>query len=93
MAFCEVKKGKPAPDVYLKVAEYLRVKPEECLVLEDSEAGIQAAYAAEIPVICIPDLKKPRENYVAKTAAVLASLHEVIDYLKAENEIKYGKLG
>lgn len=29
---CEVQKGKPSPDVYLKVAQDLGVKPEECLV-------------------------------------------------------------
>ena len=39
---CEVAAGKPAPDVYLKVAEDLGVAPEECLVLEDVPNGILA---------------------------------------------------
>ena len=57
----EVKRSKPFPDVFLKAAAKVNAEPEECLVLEDSEAGIQAAYSAGIKVICVPDLKKPTE--------------------------------
>ena len=39
----EVKKSKPNPDIFLKACEYAKEPPENCLVLEDSEAGIQAA--------------------------------------------------
>jgi beta-phosphoglucomutase-like phosphatase (HAD superfamily) len=67
---------------FVKAAEKAGSKPEECLVLEDSEAGIQAAYAAGIPVICIPDLKQPREEYREKTTAVMDSLTEIIGYLE-----------
>lgn len=55
----EVEKGKPNSDIFLKACDKLLENPEECLVLEDSEAGIQAAYSANIPVICIPDIKVP----------------------------------
>lgn len=37
-----VEKGKPAPDIFLKAAEELGVAPEECIGIEDSEAGIDA---------------------------------------------------
>ncbi|MBQ8518595.1 MAG: HAD family phosphatase [Agathobacter sp.] len=77
----EVKRGKPNPDIFLKAAEKLGETPENCLVLEDSEAGIQAAYSANIPVICIPDLKRPSEEFENKTVAVLKSLDEVRIYL------------
>lgn len=80
----EVAKGKPDPEVFLKASAKLGMKPEECLVLEDSGAGIQAADAARIPVICIPDMKKPSQQYLAKTAAVLGSLADVIGYLEKE---------
>ncbi len=53
----DVKRSKPYPDIFLKACSDLNVLPENCLVLEDSEAGIAAAYRAGIPVICIPDLK------------------------------------
>ena len=41
-----VSNPKPAPDVFLKAAEELRVKPEECIVIEDSCNGVKAAVAA-----------------------------------------------
>ena len=42
----DVPKGKPAPDLFLHVATKMRVKPEECLVVEDSPAGVAAAHGA-----------------------------------------------
>ena len=50
---CEVKKGKPAPDVYLKVAEDLGVQPEECLVFEDVPKGIEAGRNAGMTVCAV----------------------------------------
>jgi len=41
-----VENPKPAPDLFLHTAEKLKLKPEECAVLEDAEAGIDAALAA-----------------------------------------------
>lgn len=77
----EVEKGKPNSDIFLKACDKLLENPEECLVLEDSEAGIQAAYSANIPVICIPDIKVPNQHYLNMTKEVLSSLEEVINYL------------
>ena len=78
----EVQTGKPNPDIFLKTCEKLKEKPENCLILEDSETGIQAAYAANIPVICIPDIKKPDKQFLDKTIAKFNSLEKVILYLK-----------
>ncbi len=77
----EVKKGKPNPDIFLKACEKAKMRPEDCFVLEDSEAGIQAAFSAHIPVICIPDMKKPEERFQKMTEAILPSLLEVMSYL------------
>lgn len=52
---CEVALGKPAPDVYWKVAEHLGVKPEQCLVFEDVPAGIMAGKAAGMTVVAVED--------------------------------------
>ncbi len=38
-----VKQGKPAPEIYLKAMDILKVSPEETLIFEDSEVGLQAA--------------------------------------------------
>jgi sugar-phosphatase len=47
----DVSNGKPHPEPYLKGAERLGVKPEECVVIEDAPAGIQAAHAAGMKAI------------------------------------------
>lgn len=80
----DVKRGKPYPDTFLVASERAQTPPEQCLVLEDSEAGIQAGFSAHIPVICIPDLKQPRQQYVDMTAAVLPSLLDVVEYLEKQ---------
>lgn len=52
---CEAKAGKPAPDVYLKVAEELDVVPEHCLVFEDVPMGILAGKNAGMKVCAVED--------------------------------------
>jgi beta-phosphoglucomutase len=49
----QISKGKPDPEVFLKGAQELNVKPEECLVFEDSEAGIEAAIKGSMHVVGI----------------------------------------
>ncbi|MCG7392340.1 HAD family hydrolase [Microvirga sp. ACRRW] len=46
-----VTRGKPAPDLFLLAAERMGAKREDCIVIEDSPAGVQAAIAAGMPVI------------------------------------------
>jgi HAD superfamily hydrolase (TIGR01509 family) len=50
----EYKNGKPAPDAYLVAAERLGVAPEECLVFEDTDLGIEAATAAGMASVKVP---------------------------------------
>lgn len=47
----DVKRGKPAPDLFLHAAEVLGFAPSECVVVEDSWAGVQAAMAANMKVV------------------------------------------
>ncbi|MFM7006208.1 MAG: hexitol phosphatase HxpB [Flavobacteriales bacterium] len=47
--------GKPHPGVYIKVAEDLKVAPQDCLVIEDSLNGVVAGLAAKMKVCCIPE--------------------------------------
>lgn len=56
-----VEKGKPEPDIYLYAAKILGVKPCECMVLEDSPAGILAAHRAGCVPVMIPDQDEPNE--------------------------------
>lgn len=46
---------KPFPDIYLNTAKELKVKPSECLVLEDSTTGIESAKSAGMKVIAVPN--------------------------------------
>ncbi len=52
---CEVNKGKPAPDIYLAVAERLCVNPAKCLVFEDIIPGIMAGRNAGMEVCAVED--------------------------------------
>ena len=82
----DVKRSKPYPDIFLKACSDLNVLPENCLVLEDSEAGIEAASRAGISVICIPDLKIPAQSFLNKTEQVFQDLDDVRDYLESKKE-------
>ena len=57
----EVTCGKPAPDGYLEAARLLGVEPADCVAVEDSQAGIDAARAAGIRVLAVsrPGLPHP----------------------------------
>ncbi|SHE93677.1 Haloacid dehalogenase superfamily, subfamily IA, variant 2 with 3rd motif like haloacid dehalogenase/haloacid dehalogenase superfamily, subfamily IA, variant 3 with third motif having DD or ED/haloacid dehalogenase superfamily, subfamily IA, variant 1 with third motif having Dx(3-4)D or Dx(3-4)E/beta-phosphoglucomutase family hydrolase [Seinonella peptonophila] len=55
----EVAAGKPAPDVFLKAANDLSINPERCVVLEDSQYGVEAAKRAKMYAIAIPYLSEP----------------------------------
>ena len=52
---CEITKGKPAPDIYLAVAEKLGVRPEHCLVFEDIIPGIMAGKNAGMKICAVED--------------------------------------
>lgn len=52
---CEVATGKPAPDVYLKVAEDLGVEPKDCLIFEDVPNGIRAGKNAGMEACAVYD--------------------------------------
>ena len=58
-----INKGKPAPDIFLLAAKKLNADPKQCLVFEDSVAGIQAAIAAGMSVVAIPDPVFDRELF------------------------------
>ncbi|MGO5052277.1 HAD family hydrolase [Lachnospiraceae bacterium LCP25S3_G4] len=66
---CEVGAGKPAPDVYLKVAADLEVDPTKCLVFEDVPNGILAGKNAGMKVCAVADeFSKPQEEKKKKLA-------------------------
>jgi beta-phosphoglucomutase-like phosphatase (HAD superfamily) len=50
-----VQRGKPAPDIYLAAARQLSIPPEACLALEDAPHGVQAAKAAGMICVAVPN--------------------------------------
>jgi HAD superfamily hydrolase (TIGR01509 family) len=50
-----VKRGKPAPDIFLAAAARMGAAPSQCLVLEDAPSGVEAARAAGMPVVAVPN--------------------------------------
>ena len=56
-----IKKGKPDPEIYLKVASLLNVQPKNCLVFEDAVVGIKSAKAAGMKVIAVATTQ-PKEE-------------------------------
>ena len=71
----EIKQGKPAPDIFLITTKKLGVKPEHCLVFEDSLAGVAAARAAQMSVVAVPAPEMDHQLYL-KADQVLNSLTE-----------------
>ncbi|HEY4789414.1 MAG TPA: beta-phosphoglucomutase, partial [Bacteroidales bacterium] len=53
----KVTKAKPDPEIFLKGAEELHIPPENCVVFEDAEAGIEAAIAAKMKCVGIGSRK------------------------------------
>jgi len=67
----DVKKRKPAPDVFLKAAKVIGIKPENCLVIEDAASGFEAAKKAGMRCVLIgahhpKELKKKAELWLSK---------------------------
>ena len=71
----EVRKGKPAPDIFLLAARRLGAAPARCLVLEDSPAGLQAALAAGMYAVVVPDPNMDHGEYPG-AHQILRSLEE-----------------
>ncbi|WP_300279715.1 HAD family hydrolase [Peptacetobacter sp.] len=78
----EVKETKPNPEIFLKAAEKLNLSPKECLVIEDSKAGVEAAYNGGFKCIMVPDFKKPDEELREKAYKIMDSLEDVEYLLK-----------
>jgi mannitol-1-/sugar-/sorbitol-6-/2-deoxyglucose-6-phosphatase len=70
--------GKPHPEVFLKCAASLSVKPENCLVVEDSVNGVISAKAAQMKVVAIPDAEHKTDQRFVIADHRLDSMHDLI---------------
>lgn len=85
---CEVKKGKPEPDIYLQSARRVMAKPENCLVFEDISMGILAGRRAGMQVCAVWDKfsdfqielkKKYADYYIQDYRQVLDGTYEILN--------------
>jgi sugar-phosphatase len=67
--------GKPDPAVFLTTANKLEISPENCLVLEDSQAGMMAGLAAKMRTVVIPE-KGSQPKWAKKSFKILESLKD-----------------
>jgi beta-phosphoglucomutase family hydrolase len=80
----EVKESKPAPDVFVKAAHSLGVKPEECVVIEDSTNGVKAAKAAGMK--CMAYLNPNSGNQDLSLADIIVDIfnEKCLDWIKEQ---------
>lgn len=63
----DIKNSKPAPDVFLTAARKLNIAPECCMVVEDADAGVEAAIAASMDVLAVGCASaNPKATYCAQ---------------------------
>jgi beta-phosphoglucomutase len=73
----KVSKAKPDPEVFLIAAMELGLKPQECVVFEDAEAGITAAKSAGMRTVGIGNRETLKEADI-----IVAGLHEIVENMK-----------
>ena len=71
----ELKEGKPAPDIFLLAAKRLGIDPAECLVFEDAPTGTEAALAAGMSVVVVPDPNMDHCHY-KNASQIISSLKD-----------------
>lgn len=79
-----VKHSKPHPEAYQKAAEMIGIIPEYCIAFEDAPAGVEAATAAGIDTIMVPDMIKPDEETKLRAWKVIERLDDAIGLLRLE---------
>ena len=67
-----VENAKPAPDLFLYAAKNLGLEPEECVVLEDAESGVEAALAANMKAVGVGPVER-----VGKAHLVYADVSDI----------------
>jgi len=72
----DVSLVKPSPELFLYVACRLNQRPDNCIVLEDSEKGVLAAYAAGMRCIAVPNIHTRNHDF-SKATIIIQSLKDV----------------
>ena len=79
----QVALSKPAPDIFLKAASVCNIDPTDCIVLEDSNPGVEGAHRAGMRVIVIPDLVPPTDITRQRAFAICKDLFDACQLIES----------
>lgn len=71
-----ITRSKPDPEVFLKAAQFLDLKPEECIVVEDAVAGAEAGHAGGFTVACVGDAAREKAGHFN-----MSTIRELLDII------------
>ena len=77
----EVEQGKPHPEIFITAAQRLNLQPQQCLMFEDSENGINSASEAGGVTILLKDIKEPSDQMLAQTRFYYQDMNECLNAL------------
>jgi len=77
-----VTKCKPDPEIFLKAADKLGLDIKDCMVIEDSSKGIEAAIACGSIATLVPDYILPPQHLIDQATYVKKDLFEVLEIVK-----------
>ena len=80
----QVTNSKPDPEIFLKASWGINIESENCIVIEDSEAGITAAHNAKIRSINVPDMKMPNDNIKKLSYKICDNLIKVKELFESQ---------
>lgn len=80
----DVKVSKPNPEIFLKAAQKINRQPRECIVIEDSLNGIEAAVRGGFNPVMAIDLIPPTQKERDECLLIADNLYEVLSFLKGE---------
>ena len=77
----QITNSKPDPEIFIKAANLMNIDINDCLVVEDSPKGIEAAYKSGAQSCFVPDLVKANKNILSKATFHKNNLLEVIQLI------------
>lgn len=89
----EVTENKPNPEIFLRAASLLQTPPSECVVVEDSTAGLFAAKNAGATAIMVPDLEEPTEELRRICDRIVPNLSAASMAIREINRMEEGPEG
>jgi HAD superfamily hydrolase (TIGR01509 family) len=78
----DVAHGKPAPDLFLHAASTLGYEPSNCIVVEDSPAGVQAAIAAKMKVVAYSGGITAESKLVGEGVVIISHMNQLVEAIK-----------